>query len=415
MFQGAAGAMDSEASRNEPPTVEHSLTLSTAAEKKARAKLLQNLKQCWPRIFPQGRRLAARDYSELIPSFCSYAQDLFNAYMKASDLENIVFWEHVEAIQNGIVRRIAPEPLRGRSWGFEIGEFEAVVEWTRDGWVMKINAPREGGGRKWAGLRSVPDLETGKSLAFSDAANRAGLNPEEIESLRKTREWNDRGYPPKDLYSLIRADLPESPGEWEVFVMMSWRRFDHPNGIPLHSRVQSWFVEVTREPEAHSKLVSALLNGLHERIDYWDAAIEERKESAQSPSAEYKSLGTRRAEQAEGRVPPKHHGVSGKAQIYLRRSQERLALVQVLATELATLKQDLRHHCTAKSLKQKHPDFTVWHHIGDAELQELVEGEPFMPKAYAENLTLRKFGITSRETLKKDRKKIRKAGKDGLI
>jgi hypothetical protein len=76
---------------------------------------------------------------------------------------------------------------------------------------------------------------------------------------------------------------------------------------------------------------------------------------------------------------------------------------------LATIKQELVVYCTAEGLKQKHPEFILWKHIDEAELRELADGIAFTPKAYAETLTLRKFGITSRETLKKDRKKLRKA------
>jgi hypothetical protein len=95
----------------------------------------------------------------------------------------------------------------------------------------------------------------------------------------------------------------------------------------------------------------------------------------------------------------------------LQSSRNRLDLVNALARELATIKQDLKRFCTAEDLKQKHPQFILWEHIDKAELKELADGVAFAPKAYAENLTLRKFGITSRETLKKDRKKLRQAQK----
>jgi hypothetical protein len=97
----------------------------------------------------------------------------------------------------------------------------------------------------------------------------------------------------------------------------------------------------------------------------------------------------------------------------LGKSRERLAFLESLATELATIKQDLKGHCTAKSLKQSRPRFVVWKYISKQELQEIVDGELFWPRTFAENLTLRKFGITSRATLKKDRHKIRRAERDG--
>jgi hypothetical protein len=95
----------------------------------------------------------------------------------------------------------------------------------------------------------------------------------------------------------------------------------------------------------------------------------------------------------------------------LQSSRERIDLATALASELATIKKELGGYRTVERLKQKHPEFVLWKHIGDVEVKELVEGAPFTPKTYAENLTLRKFGITSRETLKKDRRKLRKAQK----
>jgi hypothetical protein len=94
-------------------------------------------------------------------------------------------------------------------------------------------------------------------------------------------------------------------------------------------------------------------------------------------------------------------------------SRERLALVEVLARELAIVKQEVRRYRTVEQLKRKHPAFMLWDHIEDSQVKELVDGAAFTPKAYAENLTLTKFGLTSRETLKKDRQKIRKAKKTG--
>jgi hypothetical protein len=42
--------------------------------KRARAKLLENLKLCWPEIFPVDRSVEALGYSTLIPAFCTYAR-----------------------------------------------------------------------------------------------------------------------------------------------------------------------------------------------------------------------------------------------------------------------------------------------------------------------------------------------------
>lgn len=88
-------------------------------------------------------------------------------------------------------------------------------------------------------------------------------------------------------------------------------------------------------------------------------------------------------------------------------SQKRLDLVHKLASELAVIKQDLKRHCTVEGLKRAHPEFALWQYLTGPEVKDLVAGEAFTPKAYAESLVLREFGITSRETLKKDRKKLR--------
>jgi hypothetical protein len=99
----------------------------------------------------------------------------------------------------------------------------------------------------------------------------------------------------------------------------------------------------------------------------------------------------------------------------IQSSRDRINLITALATELAAIKQDLNGYCTVEILKKKHPHFVLWQHISDAEIIALIDGEPFKPRAWAENLTLKKFGLTSRETFKKDRRKLRKAERDGLI
>lgn len=89
-------------------------------------------------------------------------------------------------------------------------------------------------------------------------------------------------------------------------------------------------------------------------------------------------------------------------------SRTRIKLVCQLARELAKLKSDLSGYCTVEGLKETHRDFILWQYIDAARVQELVDGEPYTPKAFAERLVLEHYGLTSRETLKKDRKKLRK-------
>jgi hypothetical protein len=118
-------------------------------------------------------------------------------------------------------------------------------------------------------------------------------------------------------------------------------------------------------------------------------------------------LSPRGKEGSDGRpVQPK----TPRRQPDTKSSLERLDLARKLAAELATLKQAVAGFCTPEDLKRRHPDFLLWGHLSTAEVKEIADGEAFSPKAYAESLTLRHFGLTSRETLKKDRRKLKKAG-----
>ncbi len=99
----------------------------------------------------------------------------------------------------------------------------------------------------------------------------------------------------------------------------------------------------------------------------------------------------------------------------LESSLQRIELAETLARELATIKQEVKRFRTAEDLKRRYPDFTLWEHIDAVEVKDLAYGTAFTPKAYAERLALRKFGLTSRETLKKDRRKLRNAKKAGLL
>jgi len=113
-------------------------------------------------------------------------------------------------------------------------------------------------------------------------------------------------------------------------------------------------------------------------------------------------------------LPPANGLVKHCRQIPHRRpdvdtSRKRIAFLEEIRSELVTLKQALHPRSTGASLKVKFPNFRIWKLLGKDELKQIVEGEQFSPKAFAENLTLRKFGITHAGTLKKDRQKIRRA------
>jgi hypothetical protein len=142
-----------------------------------------------------------------------------------------------------------------------------------------------------------------------------------------------------------------------------------------------------------------------ERIPHWEArAAEPQSGIAEDPVTLPREVA----------APPLQMSCGPEVKLSRRKpdiqsSRERLELLNILARELAILKGDLKGYNTVEGLKQKHPTFVLWAHIEAAELKELVDGEAFAPKAYAGNLVLRKFGLTSPETLKKDRQKLRKA------
>jgi hypothetical protein len=92
----------------------------------------------------------------------------------------------------------------------------------------------------------------------------------------------------------------------------------------------------------------------------------------------------------------------------LETSGERIALCDQLSRELATLYPEVKRYTSAERLKTKYPSFRLWEMLSPQEEQELLD-EKFKPRAYAQNLTLRHYGLTSLSTLKKHRKKLRAA------
>ncbi len=94
----------------------------------------------------------------------------------------------------------------------------------------------------------------------------------------------------------------------------------------------------------------------------------------------------------------------------LETSRTRLALQQQLRQELATVQHAVKKYTTVQKLKTQYPAFRLWKILPESEQHELLEGN-FKPRAYADTLVLRQYGLTSRETLKKDRQKLRDAQK----
>ena len=89
-------------------------------------------------------------------------------------------------------------------------------------------------------------------------------------------------------------------------------------------------------------------------------------------------------------------------------SRQRIELEGQLITELTTIAQRVKKFTTVDELRRRYPDFTLWDRLSDVEQKELLTIS-FKPKAYARHLVMRVFGITSPDTRKKDRKKLRDA------
>jgi hypothetical protein len=95
----------------------------------------------------------------------------------------------------------------------------------------------------------------------------------------------------------------------------------------------------------------------------------------------------------------------------LKTIRERVAFEDKLRTELASVKDVVGKGCgTLTDLKGDFPSFKLWELLSKREQEELLT-DTFLPKAYARSLAMRKYGLVSRDTLKKDRQKLRRASR----
>ena len=92
----------------------------------------------------------------------------------------------------------------------------------------------------------------------------------------------------------------------------------------------------------------------------------------------------------------------------LDKIKARTALFNQLRRELATVQEDMLSFHSLEQLKKRHPQFRLWSVLSEAEQKELLAVE-FRPLPYAKTLVLKQYGVTSKETLKKDRLKLRQA------
>jgi len=91
------------------------------------------------------------------------------------------------------------------------------------------------------------------------------------------------------------------------------------------------------------------------------------------------------------------------------KSRERVELLNKLIGELTTVLQQREKFVSAEALKEKYPEFELWKALHKAEWNELLTQE-FKPKRFATSLVMRRYGLTSEDTLKKDRRKLKGFG-----
>jgi hypothetical protein len=91
----------------------------------------------------------------------------------------------------------------------------------------------------------------------------------------------------------------------------------------------------------------------------------------------------------------------------LELSRRRVEQWEELSWELATIREQTNRYVTIDGLKTRYPRFKLWQILPESEQRELPNGD-FNPKAFAGRLVLRQYGLTSLETLRKDRQKLQK-------
>jgi hypothetical protein len=265
--------------------------------------------------------------------------------------------------------------------------------------------------------RDSPDFERHFQIACAGLAARHGRVCRVIPTVQPTGESS--GTPTSPLQS---SDSDHSVASLRGQIT-SKAETTEPQELPSQLEAESASVEMSRPLEGidPDEVIKALqpspaATGVIEALGKCSEDLVGRHDSTQVGISGIEGLSSLQASARKGDlgVPgARASGLTPRRTPDLKSSRERLLLVDTLARELATVKLEVKVYCTPEGLKRKHPTFTLWTIIDDGQLRELVDGEPFTPKAYAEHLTLMKFGLTSRETLKKDRSKLRKAEKAG--
>ena len=95
-----------------------------------------------------------------------------------------------------------------------------------------------------------------------------------------------------------------------------------------------------------------------------------------------------------------------------QRIQKRVDFEDKLVSELGMIQSKISVTASINLalLKREFPDFELWKLLSQQQQEELLT-EDFKPRMYARTLAMAKFGLTSRETIKKDRQRLRKRTK----
>jgi hypothetical protein len=139
-----------------------------------------------------------------------------------------------------------------------------------------------------------------------------------------------------------------------------------------------------------------LLTISHRLLEMIDLFPASEGEASGGPPRPHTILGVRSEERQRQRGPD------------LATSQRRIELEDQLRTELATIKLRLDRYADLDRVKKEFPLFALWRVLSVAEQEDLIT-EEFKPRAFARVLTMREFGLSSPDTIKKDRQRLRKA------
>ena len=241
------------------------------------------------------------------------------------------------------------------------------------------------GDRRKSEQEVVNELQRmGKGREISQGKNRLNLLDEEIDKLYKP--FPSTGKEVDEFLGNLKTVLNVVPTE--------------PNQL-LNLRAEIERLEIWEDAPSRMLRMRSNLDDLvavKQRLGEMLNCFAKEQEPVESPP----SSSNRAA------VAPPEEGRRRERGPDIETSRKRIELEGRLTAELATIAQWAKKFTTARELRQRYPDFTLWNQLSDQEQKELLTIS-FKPKAYARTLVMRKSGITSPDTLKKDRQKLRRA------